>query len=199
MTPLRFRLHVDESGVSLVELLVAISLLAVIGSATVTVVVTTSQSQNRTANLGQVMSDARTSLDRIRKEVRGARRVYGGDAPGSTNPAGQSNVSDQDTLSFWIDRNDDDLQQASEQITYQLVDLTASGRFEIVRFTHDDPTDTRSMAKTLVNTDPFSYDVAPPDTRVIDFGMDFQVASGQTFEPLDIGGTVRLRNVADPD
>lgn len=186
------RVRREESGVSLVELLVAISLLAVVASATLSVVVTTSRSQNRTANLGQVMSDARTSLDRMRKEVRGARRIYGSDAPSS------GNESDQDTLSFWIDDNDDDIQQVSEQITYQLVELTASGRYEIVRFTHDDPSRTRSMAKTLVNDDPFSYDVAPPETRVLELDMDFQVASGQTFEPLDIGGTVRLRNVADP-
>lgn len=198
MIRLNERLRGSESGVTLVELLVAISLLAVVATATMTVVVTTSQSQNRTANLGQVMSDARTSLDRMRKEVRGARRIYGSDAPTSTNPAGQNNASDQDTLSFWIDSNDDDIQQASEQITYQLTTL-ATGRFEIVRFTHDAPSSTRSMARTLVNNDPFSYDVAPPETRVVNLNMDFQVASGQTFEPLDIGGSVRLRNVADPD
>lgn len=190
-----------EDGVTLVELLVVMMMVAVIGSATMGVVLMMQRTTQTTNKLADVMNDGRVSLDRISKEVREARRVNAG--------------SDEETLYFWVDENQDDIQQSSELITYH-ADALPNGRFQIVRWTDAAPGNKRVIAKTLLNGAVFAYedqegnaltpgnddpDIVGPDdvtaTEVVTLDADLQVASGRGPAAIDVFTTVRLRNVGN--
>lgn len=190
-----------EDGVTLVELLVVMVMVAIIGTSTMAVVLTMQRTTQTTNKLADVMNDGRVSLDRISKELREARRVNVG--------------SDASELRFWVDENQDDVQQSSELITYGVQDL-GNGRYQIVRWTDAAPGTARVIARTLLNQVVFAYvdqegnvltpgndDPAIPGTddvtaaEVVTLDADLQVASSRGPSAIDVFTTVRLRNVGD--
>lgn len=189
----------QEDGVTLVELLVVMMMVGVIGIATMTVVLTMQRTTQTTNKLADVMNDGRVSLDRISKEVREARRVNAG--------------SDADTLYFWVDENQDDIQQASELITYEVTAL-GNGRYQILRWTDATPATKRVIARTLLNVTVFAYEDQDGNTltpgnddpdipgsddvtaaEVVTVDTDLQVGSSRGPAAIDVFTTVRLRNV----
>ena len=69
------RLHDADHGFSLVELLVTIAILGVVAAATPTVIISTQRAEQFQGEMQTVMDDARISMERVRKELREARRV----------------------------------------------------------------------------------------------------------------------------
>lgn len=127
----RFR---EQAGFTLVELLVVMVMTGIVGAATLSVIVTTSRSNQYGSELRTVMDDGRVSLDRVRKELRGGRRVLSG--------------STTYHLYWWNDRNQNGLQESDERIHYCMAELNSmvcptsyiasSTKFQLIRWTDDD-------------------------------------------------------------
>jgi prepilin-type N-terminal cleavage/methylation domain-containing protein len=183
-----------EAGFSLVELMIVIALSGVLATAITSVVLTSIRTQAFTNDMRTVMDDGRISIDRIRKELRGARRVL---ESGST----------ESSIRFWLDQNQDGKMQADELICYATSELS-TGRYEILRWSgaatdcSDPGADAHSIAKTLVSqSGVFSYEPDPvddplaPRTRLVTVSLELEVASGSGPDAIVVETTVRLRNV----
>jgi prepilin-type N-terminal cleavage/methylation domain-containing protein len=197
----RLRPRRDETGFTLVELLVVIVIMSVVASAITSVVISTFRIEQRQATLQDVVDDGRISLQRIKRELRAARRVHEDSGPRN--------------LRFWVDQDQDQVVSPEEQICY-LVELLpgATAQWQISRWTHavdeDDcvegaevPTDaTRTIvARTLVEPDAFvAYDPVPggptdPATREVTIRLVLEVVGARNFGQTTVEGAVRLRNV----
>jgi prepilin-type N-terminal cleavage/methylation domain-containing protein len=200
----------SQGGFTLIELLVVIALTSVVSASVVAVLMQTMRTEQYTGQLREVMDDGRVSLDRIRQELREARRVY-------LDPTceGAPSCDASSRVSFWVDSNQDHLQQVSEQVHYCLreigttecVDPELGKKFELVRWTADvqspdaqtSPANAQIISRTIVGTTkPFSFNVSPPDTSVVTVTLvlDTQAARGPT--ELEMSSTIRMRNVAAP-
>jgi prepilin-type N-terminal cleavage/methylation domain-containing protein len=183
-----------EAGVTLVELLIVLVLSGVLGTIITTTVIGGYRTEQFTSEMQQVMDDGRLSLDRIRKELRGGRRVY--------------DSSTAQHLFWWTDQNQDGLQQPEERIHYCVAPLTSTtcvtstatgGKYRLIRWTDaESPSAARTIAATLVTTDVFSGFATPiTGTRVVDLVFDLDVQSGgRGPESIQMSASVRLRNVA---
>lgn len=190
----------SESGLSMVELLIVVLLFGVVGTAIFGVLFSSNRAYTFSSDVREVMDDGRISLERIRRELRAGRRVYSGSTPS--------------TLHFWVDQNQDAIEQPSEQVCY-VVTPVETGRWELTRWTADlascasaAPVGSRTIAATLRSTSVFTYDCGggapcPPTDPAsddvvrevtIDFLLDVRTAGGP--DSLPVSGTVRLRNVA---
>jgi prepilin-type N-terminal cleavage/methylation domain-containing protein len=199
--------NAHEAGFTLVELLVVVALTGVVMSAIYGVVIQTMRTEQYTAQLREVMDDGRVSLDRVRMELREARRVHlDPTCPDAPDPCLESK-----RLSFWVDKNQDLVQQPDEQVHYCTREIGTSTcthpepgkRFELVRWTGlpsavpEPPADAQIIARTIVGAKtPFVFNAAPPDTSVvtITYVLDTQLPRGP--KELDVSATIRLRNVA---
>lgn len=186
-----WRSRTDEQGVTLVELLVAIFLTAVVGGTTVAVIQSSTRAERFNHEMRTVMDDARVAQGRIRKELRAARLVM----PASTASH----------LVMWVDQNQDNTRTDDEIVhfcarpvntTDNCVDPSATGQFALVRWTEASGYSAATVAaRTLRTADVWSYDPAPEETRLVtmSFSLDLRTETGP--QTLGVGSTVRLRNV----
>jgi prepilin-type N-terminal cleavage/methylation domain-containing protein len=189
----------SEHGFTLVELLITIVIMGVIGTSITSVVISTARVEHNQATLQEVVDDGRISLQRIRRELRAARRVH--------------EDSDSDSLRFWVDQDQDQIPTADEEQCY-VVEPIGPGQWQISGWTHAvDPSDCvagasvpagatrRVVARTLVDSEPFvAYDPVPggpadPATREVSIQLVLEVVGARNFGQTTIVGDVRMRNV----
>lgn len=200
------QLRSDQTGVTLVELLVVMAIMGVVGTAIMNVVISATRTQTKVVNLREVMDDARFSVDQIQKELRQARLVYAETTCGSDSSATCTSSS---KLHFWVDSDQDNLQDVSEQIFYcvqeigsitnsvgSCVEPDGSKKYALARWTEASAS-ASVLAATLANSsEPFSFDVSPRETAVVTVSLDFDTLGARGPGSFDVGTTVRLRNVA---
>jgi prepilin-type N-terminal cleavage/methylation domain-containing protein len=189
----------SEQGFTLVELLVTITIMGVIATSITGVVISTFRVEQNQASLQDVVDDGRISLQRIRRELRAARRIH--------------EDSDAGALRFWVDQDQDQVATADEQHCY-LVEPIGPGQWQISGWTHaTNPSDCvdgasvpagatrRVVARTLVDPEPFvAYDPVPggpadPATREVTIQLVLEVVGARNFGQTTVEGDVRLRNV----
>lgn len=197
-----------EDGFTLIEMLVVIVILGVVAGATFTVVLSAQRSQRFTAQVQDATNDARLSVERIRQQLRMARLV--------TQP------SDADGLRFWLDADQDGLEDAGEYLCYAAVELASDpGRYELMRWSDSASScetdfgspaaDAVVIARTLRNNDLFQYSTATdgftpladpantitndPPVRRVDVKLEFDVMTDSGPAVFPTGTKVRLRNV----
>lgn len=198
----------SEGGFTLVELLVVVVLMGVIGAATLSVLVSTSRAETYTDELRTVLDDGRTSLARVRLELRAARLI-------DEDESGPSAVR------FWVDQDQDSIQQPDELVCYR-VELVAgeTDRWRLVRYEEPSPpagtcesaapaATGQVIAQTLRENAVFTYvptDATDPGEPITTDGLATHTVTVRFVLDVDAGGrgpgqtevttTVRLRNVA---
>lgn len=187
----------SEDGLTLVEMLIVMVILGIVAAGTTTAIVTMLQQDQFTEEVRQVTDEGRVSMDRVRKELRGGRRVL------EVSPG---NPSDGAHLFWWVDQNQNGLQELSERVHYCVAELTGStcvapglaGQFRLIRFTDADPTEIRTLASTLTSSSVFSgYDSTVTETSTVTITYRLQVNNDDRGpDELVLAGSVRLRNVA---
>lgn len=192
----------SESGLTLVEMLIVMVILGIVAAGTTTAIVTMLQQDQFTEEVRQVTDEGRVSMDRVRKELRGGRRVLELSAGNPSNAA---------HLFWWVDQNQNGLQELSERVHYCVHALSGTvtnpptcvapgqtGEFRLIRFTDAAPTDVRTLASTLTSSDIFSgYSATVTETSTVDITYRLQVLNDDRGPgELVLAGSVRLRNVA---
>jgi Tfp pilus assembly protein PilW len=189
------RLRRDD-GFQLVELMVVMVLLTLLGGATTSVVLSSLRAERVTDDLRTNLDEARVAVERMRRDVREARRIY------DTNPHGL--VTGPAQLSMWRDVNQDQLQQQPELVTYRFR-ATADGTGVLERRTAEMPAGQwRAIARHLdLSAEPdgrprsrFETTPAPPQTASVTMVVTVvaRPESGADARNMSITETVRLRN-----
>jgi prepilin-type N-terminal cleavage/methylation domain-containing protein len=182
----RLRKSREDSGVTLVELLVSMMLMAIVSSIVLVATVDAHRVYRSDDDEARGLSDVKTVVERLGRDIRGARGV---DA-GATNSQ----------VTLWIDSNSDYRRETNEIVTWRIVDVSGStcstvGHCNVVR-TVQGSSDVVE-AHTLISNFAFFYDTPAPNTRLVTVTMSYDAVRGHygtgsrsvTFQD-------RLRNVA---
>jgi len=168
-----------DSGVTLIELLVAMVLTAVLGSAVFGVVASQLRAARTADDLRVFLDEARVAANRIQREARGATEV-------------DIAASSPELLRLWIDHDGDEVPDVGEYTSFQFT--VAADGVELRRSTDAAPTAV-AIARHLTGASGFSYSpalgVGPP--AVVTFRLVIDAGAGGT-GPLEVTDSVRLRN-----
>jgi Tfp pilus assembly protein PilW len=133
----------DDSGVTLIEMLVTLSLTLVVGTVMLSGVISSHKLFRFTQDEQTGQTDVRVTIERLGRDVRDARSL---DA-GATESA----------LVLWIDSNSDYKKQATEVVTWQLV-ANANGHYDVTRTVNGSMSRT---AKFVISQLAFCYKTDP--------------------------------------
>lgn len=163
----------SEEGLTLVELLTVIALTAVLAGAATSMVLTSTRVQRGAVETTVAMDSARVAIDRLQRELRGARRI---------------DQCTQRLLQVWPDTNGNGTTETSEQVFYELT--TTGDRLE--RWTAAAPARV-VVARNVLST---AVPAFTCDTTARTIALSFSVDSKSTQPPppIPIAVTVRLRN-----
>ena len=177
MKGVRRRLH-DDSGISLVELLIAMFIVSIIGSILYGAFVSVLRTERFSGEDSHALAQLRIGTDRLSAELREGKRVY-------VNSTAR-------LVRVWVDRNRDDRQDANERVTWEIRDA-GGGLGNLVRYTDANPSIQPQAGQFLFPNAAFSYDVPPPGTTTVKISLSVRSQTG-------IAGTrtieeqIRLRN-----
>ena len=182
----RLRQGSDDSGLTLVELLVTVMLMAIVGGIVLAATMDTHKVFRVNNDEAQGLADVKIVVERLGRDIRDARGVD----TGATSSQ----------LTLWIDSNSNYRRDTSEIITWRIVDVSGStcttvGHCNVVRSAQGGADVVE--ARTLISNFAFEYDIAAPNTRLVTVTMQYDAVRGQygtgnrtvTFQD-------RLRNVA---
>jgi len=136
----------SDDGVTLVETIIVMLVLAIVGAVTTSALLNTHKEQRLTDDESQGLADVRVVVERLGRDIRQARSI---DAGATTSK-----------LVLWIDYNSDYIKdpvnQPDEIVTWQLqAQGGGSNQYNVLRQTT--PTDVRVEARTLVSDISFKY------------------------------------------
>jgi prepilin-type N-terminal cleavage/methylation domain-containing protein len=205
----------DQRGMTLIELLVAITLLGVVSSLVLVGVQNGVRVLTHADDENRGLQDAKVILDRLSRDIRQARGVVC-DAPA---PAAGDAVLDAyglptrcpDHVQLWIDDDSDYMQDAGEVVTWALAANTDNVHFDVWRckgaLTTGDPCDgnatgvTRKLeASALIVRTLFNYEdgqgaaVQPEDATLVRLKMDYDAIVGRGVDEKQATVSARLRN-----
>ncbi len=138
----RGRTRKDDAGVSLAELLIAMTISLVVGTLLVGGVRSTSRLFQATDAELTGQTDVRVTIERLGRDLRAARSVDAG--------------ATASRLVLWIDSNSDYVKQSSEVVTWSLVASTA-GHYDVSRVSNGV---TQRTARLVVSQIAFCYRAA---------------------------------------
>lgn len=190
-----------QAGFTLVELLVVVAVTSVIATAITSVVISSFRIEQNQQSFQDVIDDGRIAMQRVRGELRSARRVH--------------EDSDARTLRMWVDADQDQAISDSEQICFVVEPFGGSGeQWQLVRWTHAATADDcapgitppaggerRVVARTLTDPEVFAYDPPPAadplaaPTREVDLRLVLEVVGARNLSETTVRGSIRLRNV----
>jgi prepilin-type N-terminal cleavage/methylation domain-containing protein len=169
----------DDDGLTLVELLVTMVLLAVVLSMAMVAFRATADVYTATDDDATGLADARKVSERMGRDIRNARGVDTGATASK--------------LVVWIDTNSDYRRQANESVTW-LLQATGDGvHYDVIR--KQGTSVEKVEARSLVSEIAFTYDVAAPDTKVVQTLVTYDANVGQGASARTLYFAERLRNV----
>lgn len=189
----------EDTGMSLVEMLVTIVLIGVVSMLVVSAMVVASRTFLQTSDENQGLADAKVVMDRVARDIREARSVVcdGGLAdpsdPTSTDPTCAAH------LQLWIDDDSDYGQDEDEVVTWQ---LRASGdgiHYDVWRVQgsgeNGNVQTEQRIASSLVVQTLFTYDAATPEeANAVTATMQYDALVGVGTDTREATVTARLRN-----
>jgi len=191
------RLPRGDTGMTLIELLVTMILLAVVSSLVVGAVTQAGRVLTHTDDEATGLADAKVILDRLGRDIREARSAVcdGGLADPSDPASGDPDCAAH--LQLWVDANSDYAEQPTEVITwrlqqngvhhdvYRVVGTGAGGT----------PVTTHLQASSLIVTAIFVYDTGNAETaRQVDITLGYDSIVGRGSGDRSAGLSARLRN-----
>lgn len=192
MTDAQDRVGRDERGMTLVELIIAMTITTLVLGVVTAGVISLVRTDQFVEEDSQALRQLRTVMADFTKELRGARIVF---------PGTGTNTSTARRINFWNDRDHDNVQDTNELIIWELV---ASGtRADMVRRTAANTTNV-TRARDIVLADAFTYlgitsagkvTLAPPNTTLVRVTVSADV-SARHGRARTIRTEVRLRNAA---
>jgi prepilin-type N-terminal cleavage/methylation domain-containing protein len=205
----------DARGVTLIELLVAMSLLGVVSALVLVGVQGAVRVMTHTDDENRGLQDAKVILDRLSRDIREARGVVcDADPPESGDPvldgAGLP-IRCPDYVQLWIDDDSDYLEDAAEVVTWQLSENGDGVHFDVWRcqgaLAENDPCDgsavgveRRLQASALIVRTLFGYAdatgaaVQPEDATLVRLKMDYDAIVGRGIDLKQASVSARLRN-----
>jgi prepilin-type N-terminal cleavage/methylation domain-containing protein len=168
-----------EDGLTLIELLVTMVLLAIVMSIALSAFVASSKVYTATSDDSSGLADARKVAERMGRDIRNARGVD----PGATTSQ----------LVLWIDYNSDYIRQPDESITWLLQPSSVAGHYDVIRKvgTTSYIVESRSPVSQIA----FTYDVPAPDTKVVTASVSYDAFVGVGSGARQLYFVDRLRNV----
>jgi len=186
----------NAAGMSLVEVLVAMSLMMVVSALLVTGVVSVSKGLVHADDESRGLGDVKAVAERLDRDIREARGVV---CDGANLPDGTPDAGCQSHLQIWIDLNSNYKLDSGETVTWQLVPLGDAHHYQVIRSIGGT---SKVEASSLVVNFAFSYDTAPTATftttrtRLVTTGMTYDALYGIGTGNRTLNFTTRLRNVA---
>jgi prepilin-type N-terminal cleavage/methylation domain-containing protein len=185
------RLRHDERGFSLVELLVTMLVGGVLISALTTTGVSFLRTERMSNGTRDNMDAARVAIERIRPDLRQARFIM------THSPSGIATSSN--AVVIWVDRNQDQVQQANEQIVFRFRSVDGVGVLE--RLTEEPGGTPQVLAGGLdlsASSFVFNHPAGEPvsASTVVTITLTFNKLPHSGAVPLQAVERVRLRNVA---
>lgn len=168
-----------DEGLTLVELLVTMVLLAIVLSMAMVAFKATADVYTATDDDATGLADARKVAERMGRDIRNARGVDAG--------------ATASRLVVWIDSNSDYRRQSGESVTW-LLQATGDGvHYDVIR--KQGTTVEKIEARSLVSQIAFTYDVAAPDTKVVQTLVTYDSNVGRGASARTLYFAERLRNV----
>lgn len=194
MSATRPRRRLEDRGLTLVELLVAMFLVAVVGTLLATTVAKANRSLIAVGDESDGLRDAKNVLDRMSRDVREARGLTcdGGDSdPSVSSP----DPTCQAHLQLWIDYNSNYVQDAGEVVTWRVRSIPGTSRYSVER-TLNGVTQTQSTS--LISAVALSYSVSnnAAASNAVTVDMTYDANSGVGTGTRHALITLRLRNAA---
>ena len=191
------RLRADDSGMTLIELLVTMILLGVVSTLVVTAVTQAGRILTHTDDEATGLADAKVILDRLGRDIRESRSTEcdGGLADPGDPTSADANCNAH--LQLWIDANSDYAQQESEVVTWRLQQNPDGVHFDVWRITGTGPSAVaRRQASSLIVRMAFEYDtgLAVEDATEVRLSMQYDAIVGRGTEIRDVAFAARLRN-----
>jgi prepilin-type N-terminal cleavage/methylation domain-containing protein len=177
---------------TLIELLVAISLLGIVSSLVVSGVQQAGRVLIQTDDENRGLQDAKVILDRLSRDIRQARGVVCDGAGGDTYC--------KEHLQLWIDDDSDYIEDPEEIVTWILEDNEDGVHFDVWRIQGVSPaTPTKRLqASALIVKTLFYYDVGasvdPSPARLVSLKMQYDAIVGRGVNIKEAAVSVRLRN-----
>jgi prepilin-type N-terminal cleavage/methylation domain-containing protein len=185
----RLRSH---RGMTLIELMVAMTLLGVVSSLVVVGVQQAGRVLTHTDDENRGLQDAKVILDRLSRDIRQARGVVCDGAGGDTYC--------NQHLQLWIDDDSDYVNDPEETVTWTLEDNPDGEHFDVWRIQGVAPaTPTKRLqASALIVKTLFFYDVgantSPSPARLVSLKMEYDAIVGRGTNIKEASVSVRLRN-----
>jgi hypothetical protein len=181
--------------------LVTTFLLSIVSLIATSAVIGTNRMLVNARDENEGMSDVRTVIERMGRDIRDARGVTCDGGLADPSDATSADPSCNAHLQLWIDYNSDYVMDDSEIVTWRLTKNADGLHYNVERVQgnglNGNVPITQIQASTLVVRFAFTYDVAPPDTKVVNIGMryDSEVGIGTAYR--NVAFSARLRNKGD--
>ncbi|MDQ1615817.1 MAG: hypothetical protein QOJ60_1756 [Actinomycetota bacterium] len=178
-----------DAGITLVELLVTMILLAVVSTLVTSAVINAAQGLTHADDETTGLSDAKVILERMARDAREARSlVCDGAALDATCNS---------HLQLWIDSNSDYVKQSSEIVTWQLQPDADGQHFDVIRIQGSGVgAVTKREASTLIVKALFGYETGKTvaQSQIVYITMSYDAIVGRGTAQRQVVFTARLRN-----
>ncbi|HEY8717571.1 prepilin-type N-terminal cleavage/methylation domain-containing protein [Pengzhenrongella sp.] len=183
-----------DRGVTLIELMVTMLLLAVVSSLVVSAVIQATRVLTHTDDEEKGLADAKVILDRLGRDIRESRAA---ECDGGLADLGDPLSGDPGCvahLQLWIDSNSDYLRQASEVVTWRLQKNPVDNHFDVWRTAGTGGIAHRQASSLIVRL-AFTYDTGSAATaRQVNLKMKYDSIVGRGAAPRWVAFSARLRN-----
>jgi prepilin-type N-terminal cleavage/methylation domain-containing protein len=188
-----------DDGVTLIELLVTMMILAVVSTLVLNAVIQSSRVLTRNDDENTGLQDAKVIMDRLGRDIREASSVVcdGGLADPTDATSADPNCAAH--LQLWIDYNSNYVRDHDEIITWRLQRAADGAHYDVYRIRGDGLAGNVPVAQvqatSLIVKTLFTYDAAvPADAHVVTMNLQYDAIVGRGSDLRNAVVSAKLRN-----